>query len=135
MTQSIKQLEKDLCWDDLSIQPYKDQSHILVLICDDDEQRLGLYKILNTFQYKFVFTIEPDKTYEFHLDFVNNEFEKSFRTGLTEAKYPPLKFLRQGLVKYITAGGWNLNRTACEHYDPIPFFCTQRSSSVKKITT
>ncbi|MDO9373583.1 MAG: hypothetical protein V4725_13105 [Bacteroidota bacterium] len=132
MTQSIKQLKKDLCWDDLSIQPYQDQSQILVLICDDDDHRLGLYKILNTFQYSFVFSIEPDKTYEFHLQFLNLEYQKSFKTGLTEARYPALKFLRQGLVKYISAGGWNHNRTACEHYDPIPFFSTQRASIANK---
>ena len=128
MTQAIKQLEKDLCWDDLSIQPYQDNIHVLVLVCEDEEHRLGLYKILNTFHYSFVFSIEPDKTYEFHLQFLKLEYAKSFKTGLTEEKYSPLKYLRRGEVKYITTGFWNGNRTICDHFEPIPFFSIQRSS-------
>ena len=127
MTQSTKQLDKDLCWDDLSIQPYN-QTHILVLVSDDPEHRIRLYQILNTYHYSFVFSIEPDKTYEFHLQFLRMEFAKSFKTGLTEKKYPPLKLLREGQVKYITTGHWNGIKTECDHLEPIPVFCIQRSS-------
>lgn len=134
MTQSIKALEKDLCWDDLSIQPFN-QTHILVLVCEDHEHRLGLYQILNTYQYSFVFSIEPDKTYEFHLQFLRMEFAKSFKTGLTEKKYPPLKLLREGKVKYITTGFWNGSKTECDHLEPIPVFCIQRSSKANDRTT
>ena len=127
MTQSVKQLDKDLCWDDLSIQPHN-QTHILVLVCDDPEHRIRLYQILNTYHYSFVFSIEADKTYEFHLQFLRMEFAKSFKTGLTEKKYPPLKLLREGKVKYITTGHWNGMKTECDHLEAIPVFCIQRSS-------
>jgi hypothetical protein len=128
MSQVKEQLEKDLCWDDFSIQPHNNNSYLLVLICEEEKGRFALYDILSTHHYSFVFTIEADKTYEFHLNFLNLDYSKSFKTGLTEAKFPSLQFLRQGSVKYITTGFFKDDGISCEYYEPIPFFSIQRSA-------
>ncbi len=131
MSQVTDQLENDLCWDDLVIQPHNSNSYLLILICEEAKGRLALYNILSTHHYSFVFTIESDRTYEFHLKFLNLDYSKSFKTGLTEAKVPTLQLLRQGSVKYITTGCIKEDGISCEYYEPIPFFSIQRSATPK----
>lgn len=98
---------KGILWEDISIQETAERQKILILICKDKEQGERLLDMLHKNAFSIKISIDKEtKRYIIALLFSNSEYGIGCDTGKTEKQYPPLKWIKQNLITYITTGIW-----------------------------
>ena len=99
-------LEK-LTWRDISIQKLKSGVSIIILIFETKHEGELLLKMLhnNAFSLR-AFIDMSTKNYILSLEFSDSEYGIRYDTERTEVTYPPLKWIKDNEVKYITTGIW-----------------------------
>ena len=106
----IKKL-KEINWKDISIQKIINNEIVLILICESIEQANSLMNILNSNSFELETMIgKKSKCYFLNLKFSNCELK--YNTNCTKENYPPIEWLGNALVKYISCGIWLKNGDA-----------------------
>ena len=93
-------------WNDISIQKINDHDKLLVLICEDKEQSMELYKIIMKHPYDVKLYFSNIKELIIRLDFIETDFYIELNTNRIEDDYYPIGWLKTGIVNYITTGIW-----------------------------
>ena len=112
----IKKSDLDkLLWRDISIQKLKSGESVFILIFETQQQGEELLKLLKGNAFSIKIFIDPiTNHYRLSLLFTNSEYGIHYDTGRTEQDYPPLKWIKDNQIKYITTGIW-LNPTPDGH--------------------
>jgi len=83
----------------------EDESRVLLLECQSEEQAKKLLKLLTTNEFILrVIENEKSKTYSFEIEFTNSEYGIRNNLGLTKEQYPQLAWLHNQQVTHITTG-------------------------------
>lgn len=109
----------ELEWIDFSIIIDSDKNCLLILICKEENGKNGFYNLLTNYDFKLLTFIEDDKTYTISIEFDIANRSLSYSTNLTSEQYPPLIWLNNGTVKYITTGLWLAEGTMSDYYKPL----------------
>ena len=95
-------------WHEISIQKNSQGEAFLILAAPTEEQADFMYRVMSLSRLKLEINISKEtKTYIISLVFRYNtekEIEYQRDTELTSDDYPPLLWLNNGSVKYITTG-------------------------------
>ena len=84
---------------------------VLVLVCNEVEQCVELFKMLRSNPFKLIIETNKEKQYRFLLQFIESDSEIFFQPN---TNYAPLKQLAKGEVKNITTGFVNQQgKTMC----------------------
>lgn len=99
---------KRVIWDDISVQQTATGAKILILICKTKKQAATLLKMLHENAFDLQVSInEKTKRYHLALSFSDSEYGIGCDTGKTEKQYPPLGWLKNNSVKFVTTGIWS----------------------------
>src|SRR5882757_2716703 len=104
----IKKSDLDkLTWRDISIQKLTNNTSLLILIFESKNEGEVLLKMLhnNTFSLK-AFIDKSTGNYILSLEFAESDYALHYDTERNETSYPPLKWIKEKTIKYITTGIW-----------------------------
>ena len=94
-------------WQEISIQKDNSGNCFLILATTEEKSKL-MYEIISMSRLKIEINIDPvSKIYSLSLVFRYNQSKEivySYDTGLTSEIYPPLIWLTNGTVNFITTG-------------------------------
>lgn len=95
-----------ILWRDISIQKMANDRFVLILICKQKDQAKRLLEALHNNPFSLEIFINKLRHYTLRIEFLNFEFYIKYDTERTKENYPPLVWLTNHLVKYITTGIW-----------------------------
>jgi len=99
-------LEK-INWSDISIQKNTDGDNILILVTPNENDANRLYNLITANSFNLLVLIDKTKnTYSINLEFLESDYAAGYNTERTADDYPPLKWLSNAQVNYITTGYW-----------------------------
>lgn len=102
-------LKESKCYD-YSIQQMQNEKNVLILMCEDENCSNKLNQILHSNPFDLKVSLE-DKTNNYILtfEFIETDLVFQLKTGRNEQTYPPVTWLKEGKVKFITTGVWGKN--------------------------
>jgi len=99
-------LKEAKCYD-YSIQQLENGKNVLILMCEDAEGSNKLNQILHNNPFDLKVSIEEDtNNYILTFKFIETDLVFQLKTGRNEKTYPPVTWLKEGKVKFITTGVW-----------------------------
>jgi hypothetical protein len=112
---------ENLPWNDISIQKNANGDYILILVTPNENDASNLYDLIVTNSFDLLVLIDKTKnTYSINLEFLNSDYVIGYDTARTADSYPPLKWLSNAQVKYITTGYWGVPQNGVKicNYNP-----------------
>lgn len=99
-------LKEAKCYD-YSIQQLQNGKNVLILMCEDSDGSNKLNNILHSNPFDLQVSIENGtNNYTLLFDFIESDLVFQLKTGRNEQTYPPVTWLKEGKVKFITTGVW-----------------------------
>jgi len=77
---------------------------VLIFLCENKSMADNLYDLLSTNNYKLTIGVGLKKNYKFELDFLDKGFKFQYDTEQTTGSYPPLLWLANQSVGFVTTG-------------------------------
>lgn len=105
---------KEVRWVDFSILKDKDNNCVLILIAEDEPHKNVLHNFITYTKVGIVSYTNEDKTISFGLIYKDKILK--YDTDLEVDGYPPLQWLLNGEVEFITSGVWMVDNSLVDYY-------------------